>query len=272
LTVTVGVPAYHLAMTAAFDGTRGTGQRFPDALSGSDGTSDPSVMMPVLDVYPDALSAPMPLDVIPLVPLPIPLPPSGVRADPVVGPAGRPAGPSQRAAQRQTGQRQSGQRSASRPAPGRQSLTAQTTVPARPQVQSYRPIAATPAPGQQGHTISWQGRSMSAADIASMVRASLSGQPTPQGQQSFQATHPQSMGSAAPPAVAPAAPMASQYSGHGQARNDARERSQERRRTAVPTTRRSSSIWAVLVFMVVILFATGLGQQIIELITELLNR
>jgi hypothetical protein len=66
--------------------------------------------------------------------------------------------------------------------------------------------------------------------------------------------------------------MASQYSGRGQARNDAREQSRERRRTAVPSQRRSSSVWAVLVFMVVILFATGLGQKIIDLITELLNR
>jgi hypothetical protein len=40
----------------------------------------------------------------------------------------------------------------------------------------------------------------------------------------------------------------------------------------VPSQRRSSSVWAVLVFMVVILFATGLGQKIIDLITELLNR
>lgn len=151
-------------------------------------------------------------------------------------------------------------------------MAAQNTVPTRPQVQSYRPInPAPPAPGQQGHTISWQGRAMSAADIAAMVRSGLSGQSPPQDQQSFQATHPQSMGSSTPPAVAPAAPMASQYNGRGQARNDARERSQERRRTAVPAQKRSSSVGAVLVFMVVILFATGLGQKIIEFVTELLN-
>src|SRR5664279_3248348 len=47
-------------MTAGFDAMRGTDQRFSDALSGADGTGDPAVMMPVLDVYPDALSAPMP--------------------------------------------------------------------------------------------------------------------------------------------------------------------------------------------------------------------
>src|SRR5664279_1382310 len=47
-------------MTAGFDAMRGTDQRFSDALSGADGTGDPAVMMPVLDVYPDPLSAPMP--------------------------------------------------------------------------------------------------------------------------------------------------------------------------------------------------------------------
>ena len=39
-----------------------------------------------------------------------------------------------------------------------------------------------------------------------------------------------------------------------------------------PAQKRSSSIGAVVVFLVVILFATGLGQKIIDLITELLNR
>jgi hypothetical protein len=71
--------------------------------------------------------------------------------------------------------------------------------------------------------------------------------------------------------------MASQYSGHGQARNEARERSQERRRTA-PTpdrganSRRRSSVGAVLVFFFVIVFASGLGQKAIDLLSELFNR
>jgi len=283
LTIIVGVPAYHLPMTAAFDGSRGTDQRFTDALSGSDGTSDPSVLMPVLDVYPDALSAPMPEGLIPVMPAQVPVTPVGIRADPIVGPAGRQ--PANRVPQPQrAGQRQAGTRpGAPRPAVARQTVAAQNVVPPRPQVQPHRPItasntAAAPitarpsAAGQQPPTISWQGRSMSAADIAAMVRAGLSGQSPPQGQQSLSNTHPQSTGSGAPQAVAPAAPMASQYSGRGQARNDAREQSRERRRTAVPSQRRSSSVWAVLVFMVVILFATGLGQKIIDLITELLNR
>ena len=208
----------------------------------------------------------------------IPVAPVGIRADPIVGPAVRqPANRSQqpqRAGQRQPGTRQP----APRPAVARQTVSAQNVVPPRPQVQPYRPIttasspAALPPVGQQPHTISWQGRSMSAADIAGMVRAGLSGQSPPQGRPPWSTTHPQSTGSGSPQAVAPAAPMASQYSGRGQARNDAREQSQERRRTAVPSQKRSSSIGAVVVFLVVILFATGLGQKIIDLITELLNR
>ena len=118
---------------------------------------------------------------------------------------------------------------------------------------------------------------MSAADLSAMFRSSMPGQSAQVDRESFQATHPQSAGSGAPAAVAPAAPMASQYSGHGQARNDARERSQERRRTT-PTpdrgaaSRRRSSAGAVLVFLLVILFASGLGQKAIELFSELFNR
>lgn len=108
----------------------------------------------------------------------------------------------------------------------------------------------------------------SAAEFAALFRTNT-GQSV---QQSHQATHPQSTGSSAPMSVAPAAPMASQYSGRGQSRNDARDRSQERRRRTNVTTRKSGSGWAVIVFMVVILFATGIGQRIIEAVTELLNR
>ncbi len=119
---------------------------------------------------------------------------------------------------------------------------------------------------------------MTAADLSAMFRGSMPDQPAQVDRESFQATHPQSAGSGAPAAVAPAAPMASQYNrGGGQARNDAREQSQERRRTA-PTpdraaaSRRRSSVWAVLVFFFVIVFATGLGQKAIDLVTELFNR
>lgn len=268
-------------MTAPYDATRGTDQRFTDALSGSDGTADPSIMMPVLDVYPDALSAPMPVDLVPVIIPPVPsVAQAGVRAEPVTGPANRSAQP-QRGQVRQPAARP-GQRQAQgspRQQPVRPGAPARP-VPQRPAVQPYRPIspAAQVAPVRPtGPTFNWQGRTMSAADLSAMFRSSMPGQSAQVDRESFQATHPQSAGSGAPAAVAPASPMASQYSGHGQARNDARERSQERRRTT-PTpdrgaaSRRRSSVGAVLVFLLVILFASGLGQKAIELFSELFNR
>ena len=41
-----------------------------------------------------------------------------------------------------------------------------------------------------------------------------------------------------------------------------------------PTTRRNkgSAVWAVFAFLVVIAFASGLGQRIVEAISELFNR
>ncbi len=105
-----------------------------------------------------------------------------------------------------------------------------------------------------------------------MFRSGMPGQSAQVDRESFQATHPQSRGSAAPNAVAPAAPMASQYSGRGAARNTARDQAQERRRVTNTVRKKGSSTWAVIVFLVVIAFATGIGQRIIDVITELLNR
>lgn len=276
-------------MTAAFDATGGTDSGFTDALSGSDGTGDPPSMMPVLDVYPDALSAVMPNDIIPVIVPPTPTPPqSGVLAEPVTGPASRsgnrPA-PAQRG-QAQRGQAQRGQvqrgQVQRQQAPARSQVPRPVApvrpVPLRPAVQPYRrPISPTAPAASTGASFTWQGRSMTAADLSAMFRGSMPNQPAQVDRESFQATHPQSAGSGAPAAVAPAAPMASQFSGHGQARNDARERSQERRRTA-PTpdrgarSRRRSSVSAVFVFFFIILFASGLGQKAIDLLSELLNR
>jgi hypothetical protein len=279
-------------MTAAFDATRGTDQRFTDALSGSDGTADPSIMMPVLDVYPDALSAPMPVDLVPVVVPRVILPNAAqsvnVRADP-----GRPA-PSQRGAARQNPPRpgQTWQRPAG-PVPAAQRPTSTAGRPAQPRPAVQR--AAQPAPGQPRaiapsaptnrrgtgpqsanppgpRPFTWQGMSVSATEVAAMFRSSMPGQSAQVDRESFQATHPQSMGSAAPNAVAPAAPMASQYSGRGAARNTARDQAQERRRVTNTVRKRGSSTWAVIVFLVVIAFATGIGQKIIDVITELLNR
>ena len=66
--------------------------------------------------------------------------------------------------------------------------------------------------------------------------------------------------------------MASQYTGRGAARNTARDQAQERRRVTNTVRKKGSSAWAVIVFLVVIAFATGIGQRIIDVITELLNR
>jgi hypothetical protein len=278
-------------MTAAFDATSGTDHRFTDALSGSDGTGDPSIMMPVLDVYPDALSAPMPNDLIPVIVPPVLQPPQpGVRAEPVTGPANRSGNrppPAQRGqTQRSQTQRGQTQRPAQQAAPRQPAAARQQParpaapvrpVPPRPAVQPYRPISQAPPARPTGPSFTWQGKTMTAADLSAMFRGSMPNQPAQVDRESFQATHPQSAGSGAPSAVAPAAPMASQYSGHGQARNEARERSQERRRTA-PTpdrganSRRRSSVGAVLVFFFVILFASGLGQKAIDLLSELFNR
>ncbi len=274
-------------MTAAFDATSGTDQRFTDALSGSDGTGDPSIMMPILDVYPDALSASMPDDLVPVIVPPVLRPTQpGVPAEPVTGPAGNRPPPAQRGrAQRGQAQRPTAQQAAARQqAVGRQQAARPVAparpVPPRPAGQSYRAISSpTPVvPARPtGAGFTWQGRTMTAADLSAMFRGSMPNQRAQVDRVSFQATHPQSAGSGAPAAVAPASPMASQYSGHGQARNDARERSQERRRTT-PTPdrgaagRRRSSVGAVLVFFFVILFASGLGSKLIDLINELFNR
>jgi hypothetical protein len=288
--VQLGSPAaYDAGMTAAFDATRGTDQRFTDALSGSDGTADPSVMMPVLDVYPDALSAPMPIDLVPIVRPAIPLSARAVtNADTAGGRApaqrsraqGRP-----QAAAAQAGRPAAAARGPQRPAvkppaappqsarpyaqPAQRSVTVRTT-PARPAPRA--PTALPPArPTPTGPTINWQGQQVSAADVAAMFRGSFA-QSGHVDRTSFQATHPQSTGSISPEAVAPAAPMASQYTARGRVRNDARDRTAERRRVSSTAGKRKSSVGAVLVFFFVILFASGLGEKLIDLINELFNR
>lgn len=259
-------------MTAPFDAAQGTGQRFTDALSGSDGTADPSVLMPVLDVYPDALSAPMPDDLLPALP-PLMAGGAGARPD-AAGVPVTPLTPAQQrlAQQRQVEQRQAQQRKAQeRQAqqvarrPAAQRPAPQRPVPQRPLPQRQAPPAMPPHTG-------WQGVAASAADVAAMFRASMQGAAGEVDRLSYQATHPQSTGSGAPAGVAPAAPMASQYSGRGQSRNDAHDRSQERRRRTSVPVKKSGSSWAVFVFAAVILFATGIGQRIIEAITELFSR
>jgi hypothetical protein len=259
-------------MTAAFDATRGTDQRFTDALSGSDGTADPSILMPVLDVYPDALSAPMPVDLVPVIVPPTPVPPAA-GIDPIfqtparpVSP--RPAAPQSRPRAAQRGNQRTGQAKAY--VPPNQRLIVPRTPPA-----PSRPAATPPAPASaNGPTLHWQGRQLSAGDVAAALRSGF-GQQGQVDRASFQATHPQSKGSAAPAAVAPAAPMASQYTQRAQVRNTARDQAQERRRSSSSSTgirKRASSTWAVIVLFLVIGFSTGLLQKVIDFVTELINR
>ena len=262
-------------MTAAFDAERGTGT-FTDALSGSDGTGDPSVLMPVLDVYPDALSAPMPVDLVPVIVPPTPRPPGpdGVRANPVTGPAARraPSAPARTPAAAR------GQRPGRPAAAG---IVDQQGRPLRP--GPARPNSAAPPVRQAAarpaaSPLTSQGRTMTAADFGALFRTMRSGQSEQLDRISFQATHPQSRGSNAPSAVQPAAPMASQYSQRGQTRSTARDQAAERRRTNSMApgnnnrSKRGSSTWAVIVFLIVIAFSTGLGQRVIDAINELLNR
>ena len=116
---------------------------------------------------------------------------------------------------------------------------------------------------------------MSASDVAAAFRSGF-GQQGQVDRTSFQATHPQSQGSAAPAAVAPAAPMSSQYSQRGDARNAARNQAQERRRVSTPSStgvrKRASSTWVVIVFFLVVGFSTGVVQKIIDFVNELINR
>ncbi len=282
-------------MTAAFDATGavhtgGVDQRFPDALSGADGTGDPSVLMPVLDVYPDALSAPMPVDLMPVRP---PSPgsigaSSRVPATPVAGPAARTA--SRTTGNRATGTRTTAARTTAastaapagrrpaggQPAPGQPGRNQPVgNQPVRNQPALNQLVPQRPVPGRAGPAYSTRptqpgpanppvatGRMMTAADVSALFRNLRSGQSEQFDRLSYQATHPQSMGSTAPSAVAPAAPMASQYSGAGpgpEHRPRPGAGTPAHRSSAV--RRRASSVWAVMVFLVVIVFARGWGRR-----------
>ena len=118
---------------------------------------------------------------------------------------------------------------------------------------------------------------MTAADLTAMFRTMRPGQFAQVDRTSFQATHPQSSGSGTPTATAPAAPMASQYSQRGQIRHTAQDEASERRRSQSTRPggtgpKRSSSAWAVIVFIFVVAFSTGIGQRVIEFFSELFNR
>ncbi len=322
-----GASAYDRSMTAGFDAMRGTDQRFSDALSGADGTWDPAVLMPVLDVYPDALSAPMPsLDAgsIPLVTAVT----AGTAADRVV-PDGQPAAPAQPL--RSLGQASAGRLPASARGPASTQRAARPAPVARPRPApqprapgpaaqtgspaAIRPAAPSPANAQSAlrnisdmigawsyqskitqsdaywnarQQISGQSvrpasplRSVPSASSAqrsassaqrsapSTQRSAPSQQYSPPSAQRYSPSQPQA--STSPDEVAPAAPTVSQY---GQMR-EIRNQSQLRRAARSPREARKSrgqSGLAVLVFIVVVLFATGVGQRILDAINALFQR
>ena len=96
-------------------------------------------MMPVLDVYPDALSAPMPVDLVPVIVPPVPpvAPGAGVRAEPVS--RRRPTG-------RRSRQRGPVRQPAARPGRGGSGPTTSTArPPPAPPARAVRRSAGSPA-------------------------------------------------------------------------------------------------------------------------------
>ena len=217
-------------MTGAFAAS-GPDQRFADALCGSDGTGDPAVLMPVLDVYPDALSAPMP-DAMVAIP---PIDPSAMVAAARAG-LGAPALTPAQA-------RVAAERAMPPRRPGSPSPTTPRPPPAarRPNPPAMRPVPGTPPPSP------WAAAGYTLAHPTEFLRSTFAGL-APGGAADTAATRSAPVSRVAPPT--PARP---------------------------PTPRRTrrnkgSSTWAVLIFLVVLAFASGLAQQFFRLISELFNQ
>jgi len=302
-------------MTAGFDAMRGTDQRFSDALSGADGTGDPAVMMPVLDVYPDALSAPMPSLEAGSIPIVTALAAIQGGPPPAAPPAAAPARPAQsggRVPPAVRGQAAGGR--TVRPAePTRPTQPLRPEQPTRPvqqprtatqagSPQAIRPAAPSPANAQSAlRNLSdrigtwsyqskvaqsdayWNARQQVAPQSTRPAATQRSAAPAQRPANSQRAvatqqyrpaptrTSAQSQASASPTEVAPAAPTVSQY---GQMR-EIRNQSQLRRATRTPRQARKSrgqSVLSVLVFIVIVLFATGVGQRIIDAVNSLIQR
>lgn len=237
-----------------------TDQLFTDALCGPDGTGDPSVLMPVLQAYPDALSAPMP-DAMVAVP---PVDPAAMLAAAQRAGSGSTPAQARMAAQRaaadrvaQPGRYGRSQAQQSRPPRAREAPLAWGALEPRsavaPHLQGPRQpgtnqAPAGSAPRTQGNAVLYTGLSgptlrTTLTELGNLAR---SGFPTSRpGAGAAVPTMP------APQAHAPAPPL---------------PRNPQRRRN------KGSSIWAVLVFLVVIAFASGIAQQILHALSELLNR
>ena len=298
-------------MTAGFDAMRGTDQRFSDALSGADGTGDPAVMMPVLDVYPDALSAPMPSLEAGSIPIDTAL--AAIQGGPPpAAPPARPAQSGGRVPPAVRGQAAGGRtvRPAEPTRPTQPLRPVQRTRPVQQpptatqagSPQAIRPVAPSPANAQSAlRNLSdrigtwsyqskvaqsdayWNARQQVAPQSTRPAATQRSAAPAQRPANSQRAvatqqyrpaptrTSAQSQASASPTEVAPAAPTVSQY---GQMR-EIRNQSQLRRATRTPRQVRKSrgqSVLSVLVFIVIVLFATGVGQRIIDAVNSLIQR
>jgi hypothetical protein len=294
-------------MTAGFDAMRGTDQRFSDALSGADGTGDPAVVMPVLDVYPDALSAPMPSLEAGSIPIVTALassqggpphtaaaqPPRSTQSSGRVAPAARGQGTSGRAVR---------PAQPNRPVQPTRPVQQPRTATQAGSPRAIRPTAPSPANAQSAlRNLSdrigtwsyqskvaqsdayWNARQQVAPQSTRPAATQRSAAPAQRPANSQRAvatqqyrpaptrTSAQSQASASPTEVAPAAPTVSQY---GQMR-EIRNQSQLRRATRTPRQARKSrgqSVLSVLVFIVIVLFATGVGQRIIDAVNSLIQR
>lgn len=266
--------SYHLFMTTGWAdpagraGTPGarepTGQRFSDALCGPDGTGDPAVLMPVLQVYPDALSAPMPDAMVAGPPVdPAAMLAAARRAVPEPTPA-QVRMAAQRAAAggvAQPGRYGRNQAPPAQPRPSRRDAPSAWGRPeprtaAAPYMQGPRRPGANPAPAGSAprthgdialHTgLSGPTLRTTLSELGNLAR---SGFPAPRA--GMGAAVPTMPAAQAPAPHAPTPPL---------------PRHPQRRRN------KGSSIWAVLVFLVVIAFASGIAQQILHALSELFNR
>lgn len=247
-------------------------QRFADALCGPDGTGDPAVLMPVLQVYPDALSAPMPDAMVPgpavdpadllaaaraQTPGELPTPVQArLAAERAWADAGRVAQPGRRGADRgaDPGMTRRAAPAAWSAPDLRGAVPPTNRTPPRPPGATPRPVPPASMPSGPG---AWAGRAPSPAEVAGLLRTTFSGmtQGVTQGITNGLNRGPdRNLAAAArqhqPAAHAPTPPL---------------PRTTRRRN-------RGSSIWAVLVFLVVIAFASGLAQQVLTAISGLFNR
>lgn len=254
-----------------------TEQPFADALCGPDGTGDPSVLTPVLQTFPDALAAPMPDAMVAVPPLDVAavLAAAGrstsAAANTVVAPS-RQAGAGTVAQPGRYGRTPSAQRPVEqaipRPAPSARGTLQPRSTPqprgalqprgvlqprgalqprsaAAPRAQVSRPQQPQRPPGPASSA--WSGQLATPGDVANLLRSTFSG-----------------IATAGRSAAAPVQPAAHTPTPPLPRRAP--------RQAPPPRRNKGSSIWAVLLFLIVIAFASGIAQQIFHAISQWLGR